>query len=423
MSRTFASLGYHNYRIWFFGSLCAATGVWMQRVAQDWVVFTEMTHHDANAVGIISALQFAPQMFLSPYAGVVADRMNRRRLIQVTQGLMLLTSIVMAVLLATGSAQLWHFYALAAVGGCVQTFDNPARQIFVNELVPSCAVPNAVGLNSASFNLARMLGPAVAGAALAAWGLWVVFAANAVLLAGPIVALAVMDASRLYESSRAARARGQVREGVRYLRGRTDLMVIVVVASVVSCLGMNFQLYSTVMAVSVFNRGAGQYGLLSSIMAIGSLTGALVAARRTRPRVRGVVLAAFVFGIFELGMAASPSYWVYAVLSVPWGFFALTMITSANATIQVTTEPRFRGRVMALYTMLFLGSTPVGSLLAGYVAQAWGPRWPLIIGGVASVLVSALAALWVRSHWDMDVRMHIHRPFVEVVGPSERLER
>ncbi|OKL47085.1 MFS transporter [Boudabousia liubingyangii] len=421
MSRTFDSLKYPNYRIWFVGTTFAATAVWMQRVAQDWVVYTEMTNQNAQAIGLVTALQFAPQLFLSPYAGVVVDRLNRRRLIQLTQSLMVIISIVMAVLLYFDVAKLWHFYLLAALGGMVQTFDNPARQIFVNELVPSPSVPNAVGLNSASFNLARMLGPTVAGAALAVTGSWVVFGINALLLLAPVIALGIMKSENFYPSSRVPSGRGQVREGLRYLKQRHDILVIMAVAGVVSCLGLNFQLTSAVMAKEVYHRDAGEFGLLGSFMAIGSLTGALLAARRANPRVRTVVGAAFGFGVIEALLALAPTYWTFAIISIPLGFFALTMITSANAAIQITTDPQMRGRVMSIYTMVFLGVTPVGSPFVGWVANTFGPRWSIMVGAIGSILISAIAALWIYRHWDIVVDMQFSRPFIRVSGSRERL--
>ncbi|MBV7362874.1 MFS transporter [Actinomycetaceae bacterium TAE3-ERU4] len=422
MFRTFESFSYLNYRKWFIATMFAGTAVWMQRVAQDWVVYTEMTAQDARAVGYITALQFLPQLLFSPYAGVLVDRLNRRRLIQVTQSAMVIISLIMAFLLYFDLAKLWHFYILAAAGGCVQTIDNPARQIFVNELVPSRLVPNAVSLNSAAFNLARMLGPAAAGVALAFLGSWVVFAANAFILLGPVIMLAIMRIEDLFPAARVSRARGQIMEGLRYLRKRPDIMVITAVASLTSCLGLNFQLTTAVMAREVYGRGPGEFGLLGSFMALGSLAGALVAAGRNTPRVRTVIGATFAFGITEGFLALAPNYWSYALISIPLGFFTLTMIISANAAIQITTDAQVRGRVMAIYTMLFLGATPIGSPLVGWIAQNMGPRWSIGVGAIGSILAALLASLWIYRHWDMNIYMNIHRPFVHVEGPRDRMD-
>ncbi|AOZ72972.1 MFS transporter [Boudabousia tangfeifanii] len=420
MSKTFASLSIPNYRIWFIGTTFAATAVWMQRVAQDWVVLTDLTNKNATAVGIVTALQFLPQLFLSPYAGKVIDRLDRRRLIQFTQGAMALIAMILSLLLYFEVAHLYHFYILAFLGGLVQTFDNPARQIFVNELVPPRSVPNAVALNSASFNLARMIGPAVAGYTLAWMGSWLVFAVNAALLLGPIIALAVMDQTEFHPAVHPKRGSGQIREGLRYIMARRDIVAIMVVASVVSCLGLNFQLTSAVMANVEFHRGSADFGLLGSVMAIGSLTGALVAARRAVPRVRTVVAAAFGFGVVEGIMALAPNYYVFAVLAVPLGFFALTMITSANAAIQISCDPMVRGRVMSIYSMVFLGTVPVGAPIIGWISENWGARWGLGVGSIACLLVSGVVGMIVFRKWGIDLQMRSKAPFVEVVGPRDR---
>ncbi|OKL47374.1 MFS transporter [Boudabousia marimammalium] len=420
MSRTFASLKYPNYRLWFASTAINSTAVWMQRVAQDWVVLTELTANNATAIGIVTALQFAPQLLFSAYTGVLADRVNQQRLIQLAQVLMTVLSIFTAILLFSDSAQLWHFYLLAFAGGCVQTLDNPARQVFVNQLVPAKSVPNAVALNSAAFNLARLLGPAVAGFTLAAWGSWIVFAINAVLLLVPVLLLAVINPDTLMERTVQPKQRGQFIEGLRYISGRQDIIIITIVSSAVAGLGMNFQLTSAVMAHSEFGRGAGEFGLLGTFMAVGSVTGAIVAAGRTLPRVRTVVGAAIAFGVVEGVLALSPSYYAFAFISIPLGFATLTVITSANAAIQISTAPHLRGRVMSIYIMVFLGSTPIGAPLVGWITNHWGARWGIGFGAISVLLVSFGALIWIWRHWDIQVAWHRRVPFVEVIGPQDR---
>jgi MFS family permease len=294
------------------------------------------------------------------------------------------------------------------------------RQTFVAELVPAAKLPNAVGLNSASFNAARLIGPGVAGLAIATVGIGWVFVINAATFAATIVSLTRMRASELRPMPTASRSKGQIREGIAYVRGRSDILVIMVVVGVVSTFGLNFQLTSAMMARTEFGKGAGEYGILGSILAIGSLTGALLAARRDRPRVRLVIGSAFAFGIASGVMALMPTYPSFAVACIPVGLASLTMMTAANSTIQVSTDPAVRGRVMALYMMVFLGATPIGSPVVGWVGETFGPRWAIGIGSISAILVSLGAALWARRAWGLRVRYHLHSPHLDVAYLPER---
>ncbi len=423
MSKTFYSLRFYNYRVWFIGALIANIGTWMMRIAQDWLVLRVLTDNSGFAVGVVTALQFAPLLFLTPVAGVIADRYNRRAILMWTQGGMGALALIQGILVLSGYAQLWHIYVLALLTGMVSALDAPARQIFVGEMVPAGNLPNAVALNSTSFNAARMVGPGVSGLLIAAVGTGWVFLVNAVSFAGTIGALLLMRTDELRELPRAEAKKGQIRDGLRYVRRRTDILVIMIVAGTVSALGLNFQLTSAVMATQVFGREASGYGIVGSIMAIGSVAGALAAARRTQPRVRLVIAAAFVFGLVAGVNALAPTWPMYLASMVLVGFCSLTMITSANTAIQMSTEPAMRGRVMALYTMVFLGTTPIGSPLVGWVAEAWSPRWSVGIGAVASLLVSAAAAVWAKHHWRVEVHYQWHRPFLDIDGPGERHAR
>lgn len=398
----FASLRIYNYRWWFFSSLVASIGTWMQRVAQDWFVYAFLTQDSPLAIGIVTALQFAPILLFSPYAGLLADRVNRRLLLVITQIGAALTALGLGVLVLTDTAQLWHVYFFALLLGVIAAFEAPVRQTFVTELVPSNLLPNAVGLNSTAFNVARLVGPATAGLAIEAIGPGWVFIANGVSFVATLLALFAIRSGELYPLAHVPRARGQLRAGVRYVRQRPDIIVMTVIVSVVCGLGMNFQLTSAAMARTEFGREAGAFGVLASMSAIGSLAGSLVASRRTLPRVRGVVLGAFSFGMFSLLAALAPSYWTFAALSIPVGFSALTMITSANAAIQLRTEPNLRGRVMALYMMAFLGSTPVCSPLVGWIAEEWGARWAIGLGAGSSVLIAVVMAWWYCRYWRID---------------------
>lgn len=420
MSSTFASLKYFNYRLWFIANIIASTGMWMQRVAQDWVVLTVLTNNSGTALGITTALQFLPTLFLSPWAGVLADRMDRRRLLQFTQTVNVFTALVLGILILTGVAHLWHVYALALISGIASTLDSPARQTFVSELVPLSELPNAVGLNSAAFNTARLLGPASAGLVIASVGPGWVFIVNTVLFLAPVTSLALMRLSELREMDHAPREKGQIREGFRYVKNRTDIVAIMIIAGVVSAFGMNFQMTSAVMATEVYGKGAGEYGILGSFMAIGALTGALIAARRKFPRVRLVVVAAFIFGLCDIALALAPTYEAYALLAIPTGLAMLTMITAANAAIQISTDPAMRGRVMSMYMMVFLGSTPIGAPIIGWVADYFGARWSIGVGGIASITVAVVVAVWAIKTWDVRVQARLSRHPITTYGPRER---
>lgn len=415
MSPTFASLRYYNYRLWFGAALVANVGTWMQRVAQDWLVLTVLTDNSGTAVGIVTALQFLPVLALSAWAGVLADRVDRRKLLVITQTALGVLALALGALVLSGYAELWHVYVFAALLGCVTAIDNPVRQTFVAEMVPKEKLSNAVGLNSAGFNAARLVGPGLAGLLIAAFGPGWLFIVNGLTFAAVIVAMTRMRTSELNRLPVAVRAKGQIREGVRYVRNRSDIVVIMCVVCVVSTFGLNFQLTSAVMATAEFGKGAGEYGILGSILAIGSLAGALLAARRERPRVRLVIGSAFAFGVSTGLMAIMPTYWTYALMSIPVGFSSLTMLTAANSTIQMTTEPQMRGRVMALYMMVFLGATPIGSPVVGWIAETYGARWAIGIGSITALVVAAGAALWTKRNWDYTVRYQVfHRPHVEV---------
>lgn len=424
MSTTFASLKYPNYRLWFGSALIANIGTWMQRVAQDWLVLAVLTNDSGTAVGITTALQFLPVLLLSAWAGVLADRLPRRALLVATQTAQGVLAAGLGVLVLSGNVELWHVYLFALGLGVVSAFDGPARQTFVADLVPVDKLPNAVGLNSASFNAARLIGPGIAGLLIAAVGTGWVFMINAVSFGATIIALLAMNTAAMRSVPRTPRAKGQIREGIAYVRNRTDIMVIMVVMGVVSMLGLNFQLTSAVMARTEFDKGAGEYGVLGSILAIGSLAGALLAARRERPRVRLVIGAAFAFGLMMTAQAFAPTYLTYALLCIPVGFASLTMLTAANATVQTSTDPAMRGRVMSLYMVVLLGATPLGSPLVGWIAETVGPRWAVGIGGIASMLVAIAAALWAKRSWQFQVHVRRHqRPHLIVVHPAQQREQ
>ena len=403
MSPTFRSLHNANYRLYAAGGMVSNTGTWMQRVAQDWLVL-QLSDGSGTAIGITTGLQFLPFLLLAPVAGLVADRMPKQRLLQLTNLGMAVPAAVLGLLAVTGMAESWHVYVLAFVLGTAAVFDAPARQSFVSELVSADDLTNAVGLNSASFNAARIVGPAIAGLLIAALGGgaqatgWVILV-NALTYAAPILALRGLDVSRLDSPDLPRREPGMIREGVAYVRDRPDLMLILAIVFFTGTFGLNFQLTSALMATEVFGKGPTQYGLLGTFMAVGSLTGSLLAASRTRVRHRLVVGAAIVFGFVEVGAGLMPTYLTFALVTPLLGLSALTMITAANSFMQLHTAPGMRGRVMALYMMIFMGGTPLGAPIIGWVGETFGARWTLVLGGVLTIAgVAASSLLYLRAH-------------------------
>ena len=397
MSPTFRSLRNPNYRLYAAGGLVSNTGTWMQRVAQDWLVL-QLTANSGAALGITTGLQFLPFLLLGPFSGLIADRVPKQRLLQLTNLGMAVPAAVLGVLAVTGSAQIWHVYVLAFVLGVAAAFDAPARQSFVSEIVDTDDLTNAVGLNSASFNAARLVGPGVAGVLIAAFGGgavatgWVILF-NAVSYAAPILTLRGMDASRLDSPALTHRGPGAIREGFAYVRARPDLLLILGVVFSAGTFGLNFQMTSALMATEIFDKGPREYGLLGSFLAVGSLTGALLAARREQVRQRLVIISGLVFGALVTISGLMPSYLTFALLTPLIGISALTLITSANAYMQLHTEAGVRGRVMALYMMIFMGGTPVGAPVVGWIGEAFGARWTLILGGLLTIAGITLASL------------------------------
>ena len=408
---------YVNYRYWFVASLIASTGAWLQRVAQDWYVLTVLTDHDSGQVGIVTALQFLPIILFSASAGVLADRIPGRRLLQCTQAGVGLVSLVMGLVVLTGTGELWHQYILAFVSGTISAVDTPARQAFVGELVPPDKMANAVALNATAFHAARLIGPASAGLFIDWWGVGPVFLIDAGMFAAPIIALFLMRADRLYPRTLIPRARGQLREGIAYVRGRTDICIILVTIFVVSALGMNFQLTSALMATTVFGKSAGSFGVLSTFMALGSILGSTAVARRS-PRLRAILMGAAFYGTAEILLGLSPSYWWFAFLAVPTGYGMLTMNTSANALMQTRTDPDKRGRIMALYSLVYLGATPIGSPIIGRIGALFGARWAILVGGIASLSIAVACGVWAMIHWKARVVRRSSFPWVGIEGDS-----
>lgn len=396
MAATFRSLRGRNYRLWAGGALVSNIGTWMQRTAQDWIVLTVLTDHSATAVGVVMALQFGPQMLLLPVTGLAADRLDRRKLLCCTQAVMGLLALGLGLLTLSGAVRLWHVDVFAFLLGCTSAFDAPARQTFVSELVGEDDLPNAVGLNSASFNAARMIGPAAAGLLIAGIGAGWVFLLNAASFVAVIVSLRRLRVTDLHRREVSPRAVGGLADGARYVWARPDLKATLLMLFIFATFGLNFPIYISTMAVGVFHADAGAYGLLSSAMAVGSVSGALLSAGREKPRFPLLVAAAAVFGVGCVMAALMPNQWLFAAVLMVLGVAAQTFNTTTNTLVQLSTEPAMRGRVMAILLALLLGGTPLGAPLIGHVADSLGPRWALGVGALAGLVVAGIGIVYLR---------------------------
>lgn len=398
MSPTFRALSNHNYRLYLAGSVVSNTGTWMQRIAQDWLVLS-LPGTGGAELGITTGLQFLPVLLLAPYAGVVADRFPKRLLLQLTQLGMALSAIALGVIAVSGHAEVWMVYALAFTFGIASAFDAPTRQSFVSEMVGPDDLTNAVGLNSAAFNTARLVGPGLAGLLIGLLGGdarasgWVILLNGASYFA-IIWQLRRMDVRQLHSPAPRGRERGQLLEGMRYVRSQPKMLMILVLVFFAGTFGMNFQITSALMATQEFGKGAGEFGILGSVLAVGSLCGALMAARRPKIRLRLLLVAATAFGVLEIVAGLMPTFLAFALVAPLIGFSTITLLNSANASMQLAAAPELRGRVMALYMTVVMGGTPLGSPVIGIIGEQLGARWTLLIGG-ALVLVGVALAVWV----------------------------
>ena len=396
--KTFRSLATYNFRLWALGAFVSNIGTWMQRIAQDWVVLTELTNQSATAMGIVLGLQFGPQILLLPLTGYAADHFDRRKLLLATQIAMGLLALGLGLLILTGAVQLWHVYGFAALLGCVSAFDAPVRQSFVGELVGDEHLSNAVALNSSSFHAGRLIGPAIAGVMIAAVGSGWVFIINALSFLPVVAVLLLLRREQLRQREKPVHSRGGFLRGFRYVRGRPDLMAVLVMLFLVGTFGNNFPIFISTMAVTVFETGASQFGFLSSMMAIGSVIGSLMSASRERPRFGLLLAGTLVFGV-GLGIAAfMPTYAGFAVMLVLIGVSAQTFSTTAFSAAQLWTEANMRGRVMAITMAITMGGTPIGAPLVGWVADTYGARWGLGVGALAGLLAAAVALVYLIRH-------------------------
>ncbi|WP_433389382.1 MFS transporter [Micromonospora sp. KLBMP9576] len=397
LSTMFQSLQVRNYRLFASGQLIKLIGVWMMFIAQDWLVL-ELTDNSATALGVVTALQFTPVLLLTLLSGRLADRYDKRMLLFVANAFWTVLALGMSLLVITGMVQLWHVFTFAALLGVANAVETPVRQAFVSELVGTSLLPNALSLNAAVFNSARIVGPAVAGLAIAAFDVGPVFLFTAVSSIAPLVTVIRMRPADLYREAlppRDERASAKVIDGLRYVWRRPDLLLPMAIMSVIGMSLFNFQLTLAALAKTVFKTGAASFGLFSTALAVGALVGALAGTgRRSRPSVWLVLGAAVGCAGFGTLVGLAPAYWMVVTLLLPTGFFMVFFAQAANQRVQLGTDAAFRGRVMALWVLVFLGTNPVGAPLIGWVAETYGAGASIWIGGLLSLATALIALAW-----------------------------
>ncbi|MEU8250781.1 MFS transporter [Nonomuraea sp. NPDC048916] len=392
----FRSLRIRNYRMFAAGGAVSNVGTWLQRTAQDWLVL-ELTHGSAAALGTATALQFLPMLLFGMFGGVLADRYPKRPILIGAQSLMAVLALTIGVLTMTGAAQVWHVYVMAFTLGLISCVEVPTRQAFVVEMVGRKDLSNAIALNSSIFNLARVVGPAIAGVLIyALGGTGPIFLVNALTFAAVISSLIFMRKSELHPVTPVPRAKGQLREGLRYVLRREELLMPILLVAFVSMFSQAFSMSIALMAREVFRAGASSFGMASTMFAVGALGGALLAARRARPSRRMLVAGAIGFGVFQIASGLAPFYPVYLLLLIPTGIALITFNTSANASVQLATSPDMRGRVMGIFMLVFTGGAPIGAPLIGWLSELGGPRAGVMLSGVLVVAGTGLAVLLTR---------------------------
>lgn len=397
LRRTFRSLGIRNYRLFFFGQMVSMSGTWVQSTAQSWLVL-QLTS-SGLALGVTVGLQFGPVLVLGPWTGTLADRVDKRRLLLATQTLETLLALALGVLTVTDVVTVWMIWVLAALMGVATALDMPARQSFVYEMVGADDLANAVGLNAVVINSSRIIGPALGGALIAGVGVAPCFFVNAASFLAVIVALALMRGDELLRTEPAPREPGQVRAGLRYAWATPSLRTPLVMMAVISTLAYNYSVVLPLLTKDVYGRGGGTYGALSAAMGVGALAGALLMASRAHPSRRLLVIATFALGVATVALAAAPGYYAGMAILVPLGGAGVLFISTTNSLLQLSADDAMRGRVMALWSMLFLGSTPIGGPLTGLLVRGFGVRWAVAIGGIAAVATAIVAWRSLRRGW------------------------
>lgn len=396
MKNAFRSLSNRNYRLYFSGQLVSLVGTWMQIIGQSWLVW-KLTGSGLN-VGIVTGLQFGPMLIGGAWGGLIADRYPKRRILIITQAAFAVFAGALALVVTTGIVELWMVYALAFLYGTVQVVDMPTRQAFVPEMVAQGDVINAVSLNTAVFNGARLVGPAIAGLVIKNASIGVCFWANSISFAAVIIALLAMRDGELHASGVApVRGRGQIRAGFRYAMNEPDVLFPLILVAVIGTLGFNFQIVLPMLADVTFHGDAGTYGAMSSIIAIGSVCGAMFAATRHRPSKRLLIGAALALGVTEIALGFAPTLLAAYLILPAIGLAMMLFIPTANSMLQLSSTPEMRGRVLGLFSLLFLGSAPIGGPLVGWMSEVWSPRAALYVGGAATMGVAVVVGGILRS--------------------------
>jgi MFS family permease len=386
LRRSVSSLSVPNYRRYFLGQVVSVSGNWMQIVAEVWLIL-KLTG-SGTAVGLVAALQFLPILLFGAFGGMLADRVPKRTLLQLTQAAMVVPALSLFALYATGVVEPWMVFALVLLRGTINAIDNPARQSFAIEMVGPGLVVNAVSLNSVIVHASRIAGPAVAGVVISVWGVGPCFVVNAASFAAMIVALRAMDPARLDAAPVMPREKGALRAALRYVWSTPPLRVPLLMMALVGTLSFNFIVLLPLLARFSFDGAASSYAGLMTAMGVGSVLGALVAGARGRVSNRLLTVSSAAFGGFILLLAVAPTIELAALVLVPLGAASVTFAAGVNSALQLAVAPEMRGRVMALYSMVFLGSTPIGGPLSGWLAEAWSPRVALLVGGAAALLAA-----------------------------------
>lgn len=410
---TFSSLRVPNFRLFTSANIVAMTALWIQRIAQDWLVL-ELSGSVA-AVGITVALQFAPMLFLGLYGGVLVDRYSKRMLLAITQSVSLLASVALAVLALTGVVEVWHIMLVALIVGLATVIDNPTRQVFVNELVGPKYLRNAISLNSSVFQLGALIGPAIGGVLLVSVGAGWSFAINAVACLGVVITVLMLNPKTLYPAPVAPRAKGQLREGLSYVFAKPTILWTVVMVAFVAVFALNMPVLLAAYASDVFDTGPGGYGLFNSLVAVGALAGAVLSTRRTSIRLRAVVITGLAWGIVQAIVAGAPSELVVGILLVFVGFCTLQFLTGANQLIQLSSNVSIRGRVMSVYVLVLLGGQALGGPLMGWLVESYGPQFGMLVSGVVPAVAAFVVGIVLARSGRLTVRLRRRLPLVAIV--------
>jgi len=425
LSTTFRSLQVRNYRLFSTGQLIKLVGVWMMFTAQDWLVL-DLSNNSPGALGIVTALQFLPVLLLTLWAGKLADRFDKRKLLISANATFAVTAILFAILVASGVVVLWHVFLFALLLGIANAIETPVRQSFVSELVELPLLPNALALSAATFNTARIGGPALAGVALALFGTGPVFLIATALAVAPIFSYLAMRPLELHRSAdRPSADDTRIADGLRYVWKRHDLLLPIALMAAVGMIGFNFPVTLAALAKINFQAGPSTFGLLTTALAVGALGGALAGSgRRSRPGVYVVLGAALAFAVFEVAVGFAPNFIVAMILLVPTGFFSIYLAQATNHRVQMGVHSAYRGRVMALYVLVFLGTTPIGASLAGWWGEHFGVPSSIWTAGLFCLVAAVAALIWqLRTSGD---RFSLHggsRPGLTLVrtAPDEEI--